>query len=151
MMIFKYFLLSVFSFASFALSDTSKLERENSTFEPFQRRGALRTVEGNKIIRTVDASQLPFTIGEEFTNENQQFILVIKNVKKSSISATISTNDKNRNIRINQIILPDNSSDGPFSKTMKFKTSKKGIYKIVVGKNLMAEGKLSGNFNLSVE
>jgi hypothetical protein len=37
-----------------------------------------------------------------------------------------------------------------FSKTMKFKTSKK-IYKIVVGKNLMAEGKLTGNFNLSVE
>jgi hypothetical protein len=71
-------------------------------------------VEGNKIIRTVDAFQLPFTIGEEFTNENQQFILVIKNVKKSSISVTISTNDKNRNLRINQIILPDNSSDGIF-------------------------------------
>jgi hypothetical protein len=108
-------------------------------------------VEGNKIIRTVDASQLPFTIGEEFTNEKQQFILVIKNVKKSSISATISTKDKNRNLRINQILLPDNSSDGPFSKTMKYKISKKGIYKIVVGKNLMAEGKLTGNFNLSVE
>ena len=151
MMIFKYFLLYVFSFASFALSDTSKLKHENHTFEPFQRRGAFRTVEGNKIIRMVDASQLPFTIGEEFTNENQQFILVIKNVKKSSISVTIHTNDKNRNLRINQIILPDNSSDGPFSKTMKFKTSKKGIYKIVVGKNLMAEGKLTGNFNLSVE
>ena len=83
--------------------------------------------------------------------ENQQFILVIKNVKKSSISATISTKDKNRNLRINQILLPDNSSDGPFSKTMKYKISKKGIYKIVVGKNLMAEGKLTGNFNLSVE
>ena len=150
-MIFKYFLLSVFSLASCALCDTSKLKHENHTFEPFQRRGAFRTVEGNKIIRTVDASQLPFTIGEEFTNENQQFILVIKDVKKSSISVTISTNDKNRNLRINQIILPDNSSDGPFSKTMKYKISKKGIYKIVVGKNLMAEGKLTGNFNLSVE
>ena len=86
MMIFKYFLLSVFSFASFALSDTSKLERENSNFEPFQRRGALRTVEGNKIIRTVDASQLPFTIGEEFTNENQQFILRISGARLVQVS-----------------------------------------------------------------
>ena len=49
-MTFKYFLLSVFSFASFALSDTSKLEHENSTFEPSQRRGAFRIMEGNKII-----------------------------------------------------------------------------------------------------
>ncbi len=139
-----------------AIETTSaKKEVVENIFEksPVQqgRRGALRTVEGNKIIRTVDASQLPFTIGEEFTDENQQFILVIKNVKKSTISAKISTNDKGRNVRINQVIMPDNSTDGPFSNSMNYKTSKKGTYKIVIGKNLMAEGQLSGNFSVSVE
>lgn len=63
-----------------ANTTTTKTEiMENNSSQPSQgRRGAMRTVEGNKIIRTVDASQLPFTIGEEFTDENQQFILVIK-------------------------------------------------------------------------
>lgn len=115
------------------------------------RRGAMRTVEGNKIIRTVDASQLPFTIGEQFTDENQQFVIVIKNVTKSTISAKINTIEKDRNLRINQIILPDGSSDGPFSKEMKYTKKKNGTYKIVIGKNLMAEGKLVGNVSVSVE
>ena len=67
---------------------TTKTEiMENNSSQPSQgRRGAMRTVEGNKIIRTVDASQLPFTIGEEFTDENQQFILVIKNFNKPTLS-----------------------------------------------------------------
>lgn len=120
--------------------------------EPQQgRMGAFRTVEGNKIIRTVDASQLPFTIGEEFTNENQQFVIVIKNVTKPTISAKINTVEKGRNLRINQIVMPDNSTDGPFSKEMKFSKKKNGTYKIVIGKNLMTEGKLTGNISVTVE
>lgn len=153
-MFFKYLLIPIISFVSCVNNNPQKSEvkAENKEMNISQpRRGALRTVEGNKIIRTVDASQLPFTIGEEFTNENQQFILVIKNVKKSTISAKISTNDKGRNVRINQVIMPDNSTDGPFSNSINYKTSKKGTYKIVIGKNLMAEGQLSGNFSVSVE
>lgn len=126
---------------------------KNSEKSPVQqgRRGAMRTVEGNKIIRTVDASQLPFTIGEQFTDENQQFIIVINNVSKSTIFAKINTVEKDRNLRINQIILPDGSSDGPFSKEMKYSKKKNGTYKIVIGKNLMAEGKLVGNVSVTVQ
>ena len=39
---------------------------------PMGRQGLLREVEGNKIIRTADAQQIPFSIGEEFTEDNQQ-------------------------------------------------------------------------------
>lgn len=133
-----------------AIAKTELAETKNP--EPSQgRRGAFRTVEGNKIIRTVDASQLPFTIGEEFTNENQQFIIVIKNVTKPTISAKINTLEKGRNLRINQIILPDGSADGPFSKEMKYNKKKNGTYKIIFGKNLMADGKLTGNISVTVE
>lgn len=132
---------------------TTKTEiMENNSSQPSQgRRGAMRTVEGNKIIRTVDASQLPFTIGEEFTDENQQFILVIKNFNKPTLSAKINTVEKDRNLRINQIILPDGSADGPFSREMKYTKKQSGTYKIVFGKNLMAEGKLKGNISVTVE
>ena len=125
---------------------------ENNSSQSSQgRKGAMRTVEGNKIIRTVDASQLPFTIGEEFTDENQQFILVIKNFNKPTLSAKINTVEKGRNLRINQIILPDGSADGPFSREMKYAKKQSGTYKIVFGKNLMVEGKLKGNISVTVE
>lgn len=153
-MFLKYLLLPICCFISCSASNTPKTETKTEVAKvkiPEQRRGAMRTVEGNKIIRTVDASQLPFSIGEEFTNENQQFILVIENVTKANISAEISTHDKGRNLRINQIILPDNSSDGPFMSKVNYKTSKKGTYKIVIGKNLMTEGKLAGSFSVSVK
>lgn len=149
----KYFLISIVSFSS-CVNNTPKSEnnskaKEMNAFQP--RKGAFRTVEGNKIIRTVDASQLPFTIGEEFTKEDQQFVLVIKNVKKASIFTEIFVNDKGRNIRINQIIKPDNSTDGPFTNKMNYKTYENGTYKIVIGKDSMTEGKLSGNFSVLVK
>ncbi len=136
-----------------ANTSTTKTEiMENNSSQPSQgRRGAMRTIEGNKIIRTVDASQLPFTIGEEFTDENQQFILVIKNFNKPTLSAKINTVEKDRNLRINQIILPDGSADGPFSREMKYTKKQSGTYKIVFGKNLMAEVKLKGNISVTVE
>ena len=136
-----------------ANTTTTKTEiMENNSSQPSQgRRGAMRTVEGNKIIRTVDASQLPFTIGEEFTDENQQFILVIKNFNRPTLSAKINTVEKGRNLRINQIILPDGSADGPFSREMKYAKKQSGTYKIVFGKNLMVEGKLKGNISVTVE
>lgn len=150
----KYLLISIFSLANCFKHNEMKTEVKNgipSTEIVQPRRGAFRTIDGNRIIRTVDASQLPFTIGEEFTNENQEFVLVINNFKKPSVSAVISVNDKGRNLRINQIILPNNLTDGPFSNRMDYKTSRKGTYKIVVGKNLMKEGKLSGGFIISVK
>lgn len=153
-MVLKYILIPFIGFIGCVNSNPKKSVANAGNIEmkiSQPRRGAFRTVEGNKIIRTVDASQLPLNIGEEFTNENQQFVLVIKNVKKSSISAKISTNDKARNIRINQIIMPNNLTDGPFSNNLNYKTSKKGTYKIVIGKNSMADGQLTGNFSVSVE
>lgn len=47
-----------------------------------ERMGMSREVSGNQIIRTANASQLPFRIGEEFTEEEQKFILKIQNFEK---------------------------------------------------------------------
>ena len=75
----------------------------------------------------------------------------IKNFNKPTLSAKINTVEKDRNLRINQIILPDGSADGPFSREMKYAKKQSGTYKIVFGKNLMAEGKLKGNISVTVE
>ncbi len=52
------------------------------------------------------------------------------------------------NIRFNQIIFPDASSDGPFGKELTYDLSQQGIYTIIIGSNLMAENAYTGDFLL---
>lgn len=115
------------------------------------REGVMREVEGNNIIRTAPAEQLPFTIGEEFTEENQKFILKIKDYKNPELSVKIVNADPGLNVRINQIRFPDATFDGPFGKEVSVDTPKKGEYWIIVGHNLMADGKMTGKFSLEID
>lgn len=112
--------------------------------------GVNRDVEKNEIIRTATAGMLPFTIGDQFTKDNQKFILKLKNVSKPQLKITVETK-KPMNIRINQIKYPDGSFDGPFGQTLNLKTPQKGEYWIILGKDLMADGTGKGDFSLKVE
>lgn len=113
--------------------------------------GVMRNIEGNKIVRTADAFMLPFTIGEEFTEEQQEFILKIKNYDQPKIKAQIESNEKDFNIRFNQIRLADGSLDGPFGKNIEYETPEDGEIWLVIGKNNMASGKSTGKFTVSIE
>lgn len=116
------------------------------------RTGVMREVEGNKIIRIADAEQLPFNIGEEFTGDNQEFILKIKNFAKDNISASIKPENSDMNIRINQIKLPNGDYDGPFGREISnYEVPQKGEVWLLVGKSNMASGETKGNFTVSVE
>lgn len=112
--------------------------------------GVNRDVDKNEIVRTATASMLPFTIGDQFTNENQKLILKIKNVSKSKLKISIETRNP-MNIRINQIKYPDGSFDGPYGPTLNLDTPQKGEYWIILGKSLMADGTGEGHFSLKVE
>lgn len=112
--------------------------------------GVNRDVDKNEIIRTADGSMLPFTIGDQFTKDNQKFILKLKNISNSKLKITIETRDP-MNIRINQIKKPDGTFDGPFGQTLNLETPQKGEYWIILGKSLMAEGTGKGHFSLKVE
>lgn len=115
------------------------------------RTGVMREVEENQIVRTVDGSRLPFTIGEEFTKDDQKLVLKITNYEKPNIKATISTKDKDFNVRFNQIKLPNGEYDGPFSKEITYEIPQKGEIWLIIGKSNMASGKTKGNFSVSVE
>jgi len=116
------------------------------------RRGVMREIEGNKIFRIADAEQLPFSIGEEFTQDGQQFILKIQNFEKEQISVTVKPQNETQNIRINQIKLPNGDFDGPFSREIKnYEISQKGEIWLIIGKSNMASGEMKGNFTVSVQ
>ena len=113
--------------------------------------GVMRKQEGNEIVREADASLLAFTIGEEFTKDNQRFILKIKNVNKPKLTVTVQSKETGMNIRVNQIKKPDGSMDGPFDKSVTYDTPQKGDYWIFIGHNQMTDGKRTGTFTVNVK
>lgn len=53
-------------------------------------------------------------------------------------------------MRINQVILPDGSADGPFARSLKYEIKKPGIYTLIISNNLMAEGKTTSDYHLEL-
>ena len=64
--------------------------------------------------------------------------------------AALSSADKNANIRISQVGLPDSTFDGPFGKDLRYKMKTPGNYKIIIGENMMAGDRWKGDFVLRV-
>ncbi|EHQ29225.1 hypothetical protein [Mucilaginibacter paludis] len=76
------------------------------------------------------------------------FIVKVKHGK--TLNASIRELSDKGNIRINQIIMPDGSSDGPFSKTVKYPIQHKGTYKIIAGGSNMQGDDWKGAFNMRI-
>jgi hypothetical protein len=55
------------------------------------------------------------------------------------------------NIRFNQILFPDNTSDGPFGTDLEIHLKQKGRYILVIGRSLMADNPFSGGFKVLLE
>ena len=134
-------------FEKTVVEDTLK---EIQTEIPGDRQGMMREVDGNKIIRTADAQQIPFSIGEEFTEEDQQFIMKIKNFKGRNITGEITPEKPDMNIRFNQIKLPNGSFDGPFGRQINYAVKGGGELWLIIGKSNMASGNVKGNFSVNI-
>ncbi|UZT96913.1 hypothetical protein ODZ84_17060 [Chryseobacterium fluminis] len=142
---------------STSIADSVALKKKDSLInnapatKEVLRKGVMRNIKDDQIIRTADAEQLPFTLGEEFTKEGQVLVLKITNYNKPAIKAKISTKNKDFNIRINQIKMPNGEFDGPFSQEMTHEVKGKGEVWLMIGQNNMASGNTTGNFTVSVE
>ncbi|KQT20657.1 hypothetical protein ASG22_16925 [Chryseobacterium sp. Leaf405] len=113
--------------------------------------GVMRNVKEGQIIRMVDAEQFPLTLGEEFTKDDQEFILKITDFDKPNIKAKINTKQKDFNIRFNQIKLPNGDYDGPFGREITYDVKGKGEVWLMIGKSNMASGNTKGSFTVSLE
>ncbi len=140
-----------------AVADSMALRKKDSIInnapatKEVLKTGVMRQVKNGEITRTMDASQLPFTLGEEFTDQNQKLILKITNFDQSKLKANISTRQKDFNIRFNQIRLPSGDYDGPFGRDLTYDIKSKGEVWLIIGKDQMAEGNTKGDFTVSVE
>lgn len=74
-----------------------------------------------------------------------------KNEDSGELKATIVPTPGKGNIRFNQIIFPDQTSDGPFGMDLKIPLKQKGNYILVIGHSLMADSPYWGKFGVQVE
>ncbi|SFC95417.1 hypothetical protein [Flavobacterium phragmitis] len=82
---------------------------------------------------------------------NSKIYVKFKNEDAAELKAEILPAKGKGNIRFNQIILPDNTSDGPFGMDLKIPLKQKGSYVLVIGHSLMAENPYYGKFKIQLE
>lgn len=82
---------------------------------------------------------------------NSKIYVKFKNEDAAELKAEILPAKGKGNIRFNQIILPDKTSDGPFGMDLKIPLKQKGNYILVIGHSLMAENPYYGKFKIQLE
>ena len=112
---------------------------------------AFRVIDGDSIIKIINADMIPLTIADEFTTDQQKYILKIKNFSETKINSTINPGAADMNVRFNQIKYADGTFDGPFGLQITQDINKSGEIWLIVGKNLMASGKPTGKFTISLK
>lgn len=134
-------------------ADSSKGVVLSSNDEPDKNEMAktFRIIDGDRIIKTINANMIPLTISDEFTTDQQKLILKIKNFKGKKIVGKISAKNTDMNLRFNQIKFADGSFDGPFGRNISVEIPKPGEIWLIIGKNLMADGKLTGKFSVTLQ
>lgn len=113
---------------------------------------------------TKENRQTGDTIFMNFKNEKDLFVaegsldsihskiyVKFKNENSGELKAQIITTTGKGNIRFNQIIFPDKSSDGPFGMDLKIDLKQKGNYILVIGHSLMADNPYFGKFKVQLE
>lgn len=80
--------------------------------------------------------------------ETKQVAVYVEVKQGKNLSATLHTKDPDANIRFNQFFTPDRKADGPFGKTISKPILKRGMYKLIIGHDLMAEGRSEVRFEL---
>ncbi|KAF2078940.1 hypothetical protein [Flavobacterium sharifuzzamanii] len=108
--------------------------------------------------------QIGDTIFMNFKNEENAFVaeghldslnskvyVQFKNEELGELNAQIIPDGGKGNIRFNQIIFPDKSSDGPFGMDLKIPLKQKGTHVLIIGHSLMADNPYYGKFKVQLD
>ncbi|MET3025637.1 hypothetical protein ABXT06_03060 [Flavobacterium sp. UW10123] len=107
--------------------------------------------------------QIGDTIAMNFKNEENAFLaeghldslyskvyVQFKNEDLGELKAQIIPDAGKGNIRFNQIIFPDKTSEGPFGMDLKIPLQQKGTHILIIGHSLMADNPYYGNFKVQL-
>jgi hypothetical protein len=94
---------------------------------------------------TVKQGSIPDSMVLNLDYNYQRLHVKVLNVKgKDSLIANLHAPGNQRNLRFNQIQLPDGTLDGPFGRELHYRARLDGDYTLMLGKDNMADGILKG-------
>ncbi|QOW10847.1 hypothetical protein Q73A0000_11010 [Kaistella flava (ex Peng et al. 2021)] len=131
-----------------AANGNVSIDENNALKESFK---TSRIIEGNKIIKTIQADMIPLTIADEFTKPDQQMVLKIENFTGKKIDGKITPENPQMNIRFNQIKLAKGDYDGPFGRDINYDIKENGEIWLLIGKSNMASGDTKGKFTINLK
>jgi ABC-type xylose transport system substrate-binding protein len=150
---FLMLLLTIFFFSC-------QQKENNST----SRKAADTIITKKNNVEKKENKQIGDTIVMNFRNEKGNFTaegyldsihsktyIKFNNENLGELKAKIVTAEGKGNIRFNQIIFPDKTSDGPFGMDLNIRLSQKGNYILVIGHSLMADNPFLGKFKVELE
>ena len=101
-------------------------------------------------MKVADEKGLYVAEGSLDSIHSKKVYVKFKNEDPGELNGTIVPAAGKGNIRFNQIIFPDNSSDGPFGMDLKIQLKQKGNHILVIGSSLMADNPYQGKFTVQL-
>ena len=124
------------------------IDENNAAKKSFK---TFRVIDGDSIIKTINGDMIPLTISDEFTTDQQKYVVKIKNFSGKKIVGKITPTNSTMNIRFNQIKIANGNYDGPFGLEISEDIDQPGEIWLIVGKSLMASGETKGKFTVSLK
>lgn len=79
---------------------------------------------------------------------SQTLYVIFYNGDNHHLEGSITAGDQMANVRFTQILMPDGSADGPFSRDIDYDLPQKGRYTLLLGENIMAGDPWEGKFTV---
>ena len=92
-----------------------------------------------------------FTAEGSIDSIHSKIYVKFENEDLGELKANIIPTTGKGNIRFNQILFPDKTSDGPFGMDLKIQLDQKGNHILVIGHSQMADNPYSGKFKVQLE
>ncbi|TDW49157.1 hypothetical protein EV144_103684 [Flavobacterium sp. 270] len=130
---------------SIMVSDTNQTEKSKVVSKEYNKQT------GDTIFMNFKDEKGFYTAESALDSIHSKIYLKFKNEEPAELTAEIVPAAGKGNIRFNQIISPDKSSDGPFGMDLKIKLEQKGNYILVIGHSQMADNPYQGKFNVKLK
>ncbi|MFD1602554.1 hypothetical protein ACFSJW_19890 [Flavobacterium artemisiae] len=148
-------LLTIFFF-SCQQKETQNVTVTASDAEPVLEKSSISNKEENKqigdtIFMTYKDEKGIFNAEGSLDSIQSRVYVKFKTEDIGELNGKITPSTGKGNIRFNQIIFPDKTSDGPFGVDLKVQLHQKGNYILVIGHSQMADNPFIGKFKVDLE
>ncbi|HEY1193707.1 hypothetical protein [Flavobacterium sp.] len=146
----------LFLFIAILLFSCQKKENNNTTSKsptpiPEKENKQENKQNGDTITMNYSDKEGIFTAEGRLDSLNSKVYVKFTNEELEVLKAKIIPAPEKGNIRFNQIIFPDKTSDGPFGMDLEIPLKQKGVHVLVIGHSLMADNPYYGKFEVQIK